>query len=117
MKRELVFKEFGQEYAQVTKTLGGGNLAVQCFDGVARIAHIRGKLRKKVWMNPGDLLLVSLRDFQEGKVDIIMKYTADEARSLKALGEIPESAIINETEAVENADIAFEFDESDIDDI
>lgn len=69
-------------------------------------------------MNVGDLILLSLRDFQDGRGDIIMKYSADEARSLKSLGEIPETAVINETDAnPENADIQFEFDEEDIDDI
>lgn len=47
-KRELVFKEDGQEYAQVTKMLGNGRLEAMCFDGVKRLCHIRGKLRKKV---------------------------------------------------------------------
>ena len=50
-KRELVFKEFGQEYGQISKTLGSGHLEVQCFDGQKRIGHIRGKLRKKVKSN------------------------------------------------------------------
>lgn len=43
-----------------------------------------------------------------------MKYTADEARSLKAYGELPETAKINETDtyADEAAEgIGFEFDE------
>lgn len=47
-KRELIFKEDGQEYAQVTKMLGNGRLEAMCFDGVKRLCHIRGKLRKKV---------------------------------------------------------------------
>lgn len=47
-KRELIFKEEGQEYAQVTKMLGNGRLEAMCFDGVKRLCHIRGKLRKKV---------------------------------------------------------------------
>lgn len=71
--------------------LGQGNLEIQCFDGTKKIGHIRGKMRKKVWMNAGDIILLSLRDFQEGRGDIILKYTADEARHLKALGEIPEA--------------------------
>jgi initiation factor 1A len=32
----------------VSKTLGGGNMLVTCFDGETRIGHIRGKMRKKV---------------------------------------------------------------------
>lgn len=47
-KRELVFREDGQEYAQVIKMLGNGRLEAQCFDGEKRLAHIRGKMRKKV---------------------------------------------------------------------
>jgi translation initiation factor 1A len=47
-KRELLFKEDEQEYAQVTKMLGNGRLEATCFDGVKRLCHIRGKLRKKV---------------------------------------------------------------------
>ena len=47
-KRELVFKEDGQEYAQVVKMLGNGRLEANCFDGTSRLCHIRGKLRKKV---------------------------------------------------------------------
>lgn len=36
------------EYAQVVKMLGNGRLEAQCFDGEKRLAHIRGKMRKKV---------------------------------------------------------------------
>jgi len=43
-----VFREDGQEYAQVIKMLGNGRLEAQCFDGEKRLAHIRGKMRKKV---------------------------------------------------------------------
>jgi translation initiation factor 1A len=50
-KRELLFKEDEQEYAQVTKMLGNGRLEAMCFDGVKRLCHIRGKLRKKVSYN------------------------------------------------------------------
>ncbi|WAR08337.1 IF1AX-like protein [Mya arenaria] len=90
-KRELVFKEDGQEYAQVSKMLGNGRLEAMCFDGVKRLCHIRGKLRKKVWINSGDIILLGLRDYQDAKADVILKYTPDEARNLKTYGELPES--------------------------
>merc|ERR1712137_1040337 len=102
-KRELVFKDDGQEYAQVVKMLGNGRLEAACFDGPTRLCHIRGKLRKKVWINQGDIILLSLRDYQDEKGDVIMKYSADEARSLKAYGELPENAKINEREEVRHA--------------
>merc|ERR1712061_43687 len=40
-----------------------------CFDGVERLCHIRGKLRKKVWIAQSDIVLVGLRDYQDAKAD------------------------------------------------
>ncbi|XP_027044125.1 eukaryotic translation initiation factor 1A, Y-chromosomal-like [Pocillopora verrucosa] len=95
-KRELVFKEDGQEYAQVLKMLGNGRLEALCFDGAKRLCHIRGKLRKKVWINTGDIILLGLRDYQDNKADVILRYNPDEARNLKAYGELPDNIKINE---------------------
>merc|ERR1712070_1017333 len=97
-KRELIFKEDGQEYAQVIRMLGNGRLDAQCIDGIKRLCHIRGKMRKKVWVSTGDIILVGLRDFQDEKADVILKYNADEARSLKAYGELPDNIRVNDTQ-------------------
>merc|ERR1712010_441000 len=116
-KRELIFKEDGQEYAQVLTMLGGGRLEALCFDGVKRLCGIRGKMRKRVWIAGGDIVLVGLRDFQDERADVILKYSADEARNLKAYGELPETAKINESDPVEfgddGDDVEFDFDEID----
>ncbi|KAI9498393.1 hypothetical protein BDB00DRAFT_755126, partial [Zychaea mexicana] len=115
-KRELVFKEEGQEYAQVTKMLGNGRLEAQCFDGVKRLAHIRGALRKKVWINQGDIILLSLREYQDDKADVIQRYNPEEARQLKQYGELPDSTKVNENETFageeeDEVDFEFEIDE------
>ena len=88
----------GQHDTDIFTCTGNGRLEALCFDGEKRLAHIRGKLRKKVWINQGDIILLSLRDYQDEKGDVILKYSADEARSLKAYGELPENAKINETD-------------------
>ena len=31
--------------------LGNGRLEAMCFDGTKRLCHIRGKLRKRQWIN------------------------------------------------------------------
>jgi len=115
-KRELVFKEDGQEYAQVTKMLGNGRLEAKCFDGVKRLCHIRGKLRKKVWINGGDIILLGLRDYQDTKADVILKYTPDEARNLKTYGELPDHTVINENNFDDEIDENITFDGFDDDD-
>uniref|UniRef100_A0A6A7GAV5 Eukaryotic translation initiation factor 4C n=1 Tax=Hirondellea gigas TaxID=1518452 RepID=A0A6A7GAV5_9CRUS len=113
-KRELTLKEEGQEYAQVLRMLGNGRLESFCFDGKKRLCHIRGKMRKKVWVNQGDIILLGLRDFQDSKADVILKYNADESRQLKQMGELPDTATIGQTEAFGDADDednTFDFDD------
>ncbi|KAL7175534.1 hypothetical protein ACSBR2_029186 [Camellia fascicularis] len=67
-----------------------------CIDGTKRLCHTRGKMHKKVWIAAGDIILVGLRDYQDDKADVIIKYMPDEARLLKAYGELPENTRLNE---------------------
>ena len=48
-----------------------------------------------MWINQGDIILVGLRDYQDAKADVILKYNPDEARNLKAYGEIPETGLFS----------------------
>ena len=68
--------------ADFVQMLGNGRLEAQCFDGTRRLGHIRGKLRKKVWINQGDIILLSLRDYQDEKGDVILKYSAGSSTAL-----------------------------------
>ena len=80
-----------QLYARVIKLLGNCNVMAFCNDGKRRLCHIRGGLRKKVWLNVGDLILISLREFAEEnskdsklqKGDIINKYEQEHLSKLK----------------------------------
>eukprot|EP01088_Endostelium_zonatum_P001839 TRINITY_DN12208_c0_g1_i1.p1 TRINITY_DN12208_c0_g1~~TRINITY_DN12208_c0_g1_i1.p1 ORF type:complete len:264 (-),score=117.06 TRINITY_DN12208_c0_g1_i1:113-904(-) len=88
-KREIRFKDVGEEYAQIRKVLGNCRVEAYCFDGKPRLAHVRGRFKKRVWINKDDFVLLGLRDYQDGKGDVIHKYTPDEARLLRSWGEIP----------------------------
>ncbi|KAJ1731220.1 Translation initiation factor 1A [Coemansia sp. RSA 2049] len=116
-KRELIFKEEGQEYAQVIKLLGNGRLDASCFDGISRLAQIRGSMRKKIWINQGDIILLSLREFEDKKADVIQKYSPDEARLLKQYGELPENFNLEEGENLDNESETDDGVEFEIDDI
>jgi len=106
-KHELIFKEDSQEYAQALRMLGNGRLEAYCFDGVKRLCHIRGQMRKKVWINKDDFILVSLRDFQDSKADVIHKYNMEEARLLQSYGEIPDTIDLATKESTQEDDIVF----------
>jgi translation initiation factor 1A len=115
--REMTFKEEMQDYAQVLRLLGDSRLEVQCMDGVKRMGTIRGKIKKRIWIALGDVVLVALREYEKDKCDIILKYFEEEVRKLKQMGEIPESIKLPVSENVETGefqdDIVFEGDGSD----
>ena len=103
------------EYAQVAKMLGNGRLEARCFDGKTRLCHIRGKMRKKVWVNKGDIILLGLRSFQDEKADVIHQYKPEEARELKKRGALPSNTHIEDNRDEEEDNIPFEFTNADMD--
>jgi len=118
--RQIPFKEDLQDYAIVQNLLGNGRLKVLCLtDNNERLGTIRGSMYKKVWINKDDLILVSLREYQDDKCDVIFKYTPDEAKFLKKYGEITKDlTTIREVNDEEDDLIEFGDDkEIDIDDI
>ena len=86
--RPLVFKTSDRQvYAIIIKALGCGKFNIKCSDGKDRIGHIRGNMRKRVWIYIGDLVLASLRghkgyEFQDNIADILHKYTNDEMKTI-----------------------------------
>lgn len=89
--KNLRLKEPGQEYAQITRCLGNCRFNVMCFDGKERLATMCGTMRSRKFVNQNDIVLVSLRDWQDEKCDIIDNYDVNLARKLKDKGLVPDS--------------------------
>lgn len=114
--KPMVFKEEGEEYGQIIKSLGNGYMEVLCFSdngNVARRGHIRGNMRKKVWLSVGDVVLVNIREFQENTCDIIFKYTSDEARILRNRSEIPDDIEINKIDGIDDDQYVVTFEKKE----
>jgi translation initiation factor 1A len=86
-----------QVYGRIIKNLGNRNLLVYGNDGVVRLCHIRGAMQKRIWLNIGDIVLISIRDFEKtpaesGKTyekgDILAKYDVCHHSKLKKLPDI-----------------------------
>ncbi len=77
----------GEIFALVTEMLGAGKMRVQCDDGNTRIARIPGKLRKRVWVRSGDLILIKPWTVQSNeRCDVVWKYTRTQANWLRKKG-------------------------------
>ena len=103
-RREMIFKEEqGQAYGIIDKMLGNGRVYLSYFlndkeNNMRKydaLGIIRGSMKKRVWICPNDVVLVSIREFEEGKVDILHKYENDEVSTLVKSKEIPNAIYLN----------------------
>jgi len=70
-----------------TKMLGFDRVMVKCQDGQERLCRIRGKMKRRMWIRQGDIVLVSPWDFQSDKRgDIIWRYKRNQAEWLRNKG-------------------------------
>jgi translation initiation factor 1A len=83
-----------QQYGRILRNLGGRNMLVYCNDNKIRLCHICGAMKKFNWLSVGDLVLISLRDFEKKpeagskeyeKGDILAKYDSDHLGKLKKM--------------------------------
>ena len=68
------------------RMLGFDRILVKCQDGKERLCRIRGKLKRRVWIREGDIVLVSPWDFQSDRGDIFWRYRRNQAEWLRSHG-------------------------------
>jgi translation initiation factor 1A len=92
---EKALKEFmspsqGEMFGRVVKLLGSDHIMVRCADGLTRVGRIRGKLKRKIWIREGDVVLVAPWDFKSSeRCDILWRYTVAQVDELRENGSIP----------------------------
>lgn len=75
-------RDRGESFAIARQLLGAARIRVMCEDSVPRMGRITGKMKKKMWIREGDLLVVRPWGFQEGKADILFRYSRTQAQYL-----------------------------------
>ena len=69
------------------KMLGFDRILVKCQDGKERLCRVRGKLKRRVWIRDGDIVLVSPWDFQpDTRGDIFWRYRKNQTDQLRIKG-------------------------------
>ena len=67
--------------------MGANKLKVRCQDDKIRLCRIPGRLRKRVWIKEGDIVLIQPWEIQGDKsADIVVKYRNNEAGWLRKKG-------------------------------
>jgi translation initiation factor 1A len=70
----------------IEERLGGNKMKVKCLDGKTRNSRVPGRLKRKLWLRPGDVVLVEPWELDKSKGDVIFKYPSNQVEWLKRNG-------------------------------
>jgi translation initiation factor 1A len=81
---QLILPSKNDVLGVAVKMLGADRILVKCQDGKERLCRIRGKLKRRVWIRDGDVVLVSPWDFQsDSRGDIFWRYRQNQVTWLR----------------------------------
>jgi translation initiation factor 1A len=84
---EMTYPGENEILGVATKLLGFDRVMVKCQDGHERLCRIRGKMKRRVWIRVGDVVLVSPWEFQsDSRGDLVWRYTRGQAENLRRKG-------------------------------
>ncbi len=98
---KLPNRRIGEMFARVVEIYGNERMGVFCADGKHRIGRIRGKIKKRVWIRKGDLVVINPWDWEtpvKGKMEkceISWRYYRSEITWLDRKNIIPDILDIN----------------------
>lgn len=81
----------GEIFGVANQLLGAARIRVMCEDSISRMGRITGKMKKKMWIREGDLLILRPWGFQEGKADILFRYSRTQSMYLSRRNLLPAS--------------------------
>ena len=80
-----------QTFGILEQRLGGSRMRVRCLDGKTRICRVPGRLKKKLWVREGDVLLIEPWELGgDEKGDVIFKYKSNQVDWLRRKGYLKE---------------------------
>jgi len=76
-----------QVFGILEQRVGGSRSKVRCLDGKSRICRIPGRLKRRLWVREGDVVLVEPWELSgDDKADIIFKYKKVQVEWLRKKG-------------------------------
>lgn len=70
----------------IEQRLGGNKMFVNCLDGKSRNCRVPGRLKRELWLRPGDVVIIELWELDKEKGDVIFKYRPNQIEWLKSKG-------------------------------
>lgn len=90
--RRVKLPRGNQSLGIVETRLGGSRMRVRCMDGKIRICRIPGRMKRKLWVREGDVVLVEPWELGgDDKGDVIFKYKSSQVDWLRRKGVLKEA--------------------------
>lgn len=70
----------------IEQRLGGNKMLINCLDGKTRNCRVPGRLKRRLWLRPNDVVIVEPWELDNNRGDIIFKYRTNEIEWLKKNG-------------------------------
>ncbi len=85
--RRIRLPKGNQSFGIITRMLGSSRMEVKCFDGKMRICRVPGRLKRRLWVKQGFIVIVEPWEYSgDTKGDILFKYTPTQVKFLKSKG-------------------------------
>lgn len=79
----------GEEILGIIEERHGGNkMKVSCLDGKERVCRVPGRLRRKLWLRPNDVVIIQPWELDKDKGDVIFKYRPNQIEWLRRHGHL-----------------------------
>jgi len=86
VRARLPRKERGELLGVIVQRFGGNRMEVKTTDGKSRNCRVPGKYKKKLWLRPGDFVLITIWVDDDSKGDVIFKYNPTMVTQLRKKG-------------------------------
>ncbi|MFH1585166.1 MAG: translation initiation factor eIF-1A [archaeon] len=70
----------------IEQRLGGNKMMVSCLDGKSRNCRVPGRLKRKLWLRPNDVVIIRPWELDKDKGDVVFKYRPNQIAWLRANG-------------------------------
>jgi translation initiation factor 1A len=67
----------------IEQRLGGNKMMVNCTDGKTRNCRVPGRLKRKLWLRPNDVVIIEPWELDNTKGDVLLKYKPNQISWLK----------------------------------
>ena len=76
----------GEIMGVIMQRLGGNRMEIKTTDGKTRNCRVPGRFKRKFWLRPGDMVIITPWEFDDTKGDVIYQYSKAAASQLKKRG-------------------------------